>query len=143
MIAFGVRADAIPGKNQKNAAPNRILGSVGAMRTEPEIRRPVQADRSIQTAEPWETMSNPGIQTSLAWVAKMALIAKCRRLAKSGPGRKSTGPIRAAVLQQGVAARRKKEPASAGSDRLSCSMTGRARHGAPFNRLYHQEIVVG
>jgi hypothetical protein len=64
---------------------NRIFRNMGAMRAEPEIRRQVQADRSIQTAEPWETMSNPGIQTSLAWVAKMALIAKCRRLAKPNP----------------------------------------------------------
>jgi hypothetical protein len=97
---FGVSADAIPRKSGKMPRRNWSLESIGAMRTEPEIRRQVQADRSIQTAEPWETMSNPGIQTSLAWVAKMALIAKCRRRAKSGAGRKSTGQICAAVLQQ-------------------------------------------
>jgi len=92
---------------------------MGAMRAEPEIRRQVQADRSIQTAEPWETMSNPGIQTSLAWVAKMALIAKCRRLAKPNPRLKIDWPdLCGDFATMAAAGGMKKEPASAGSNRL-------------------------
>ena len=77
-----------PSGNRKDARRNRCRKLWARCEGSLRVRRRVQAARSIRTAEPRETMSIPGMQTSLAWVAKVGLITKGRGLAKPGAGQK-------------------------------------------------------